>query len=218
MENSYNEIENLLVICAADEGKLKVFLKKREKEPYFGYWVLPGEFIDTKTTIEESSKQIFNDIAPLEYTKAFAGATFSKIDRYTDRRVIALTTVVITDKQLIDIKKEKENTEWFDVDNLPKLGFDHKEIVEAVSNDIKYKITSNYDDILLSLFPSDFTLAELQTFYENMAGTDIDRRNFKKKITSQDLIVDTGEKDNTGGGRPSTLYRFNVEKMKGTRI
>ncbi len=218
MENSNNEVENLLIICAADEGKLKVFLKKREKEPYYGYWILPGELLDTKTTLEESSRQIFNEIVPLDYIKSFAGTTFSNLDRYTDKRVIALTTVIIADKQLIDMKKTKENTEWFDVDNLPKLGFDHKEIIETVSKEIKYKVTCNYEDILLSLFPSDFTLSELQTFYENIVGEEIDRRNFKKKITSQDLIIDTGIKDIAGGGRPSTLYRFNIEKMKGTRL
>ena len=218
MENSNNEIENLLIICAADEGKLKILLKKREKEPYFGYWILPGEFIDTETTLEESSKQIFRKLAPVDYVKTFQGATFSSLDRYTDKRVIALTTIIIADKQLIDMKKEQENTEWFEIDNLPKLGFDHKEIIETVSKEIKYKITCNYDDILLSLFPSDFTLSELQTFYENVVGEEVDRRNFKKKITTQNLIIDTGIKDTTGSGRPSSLYRFNVEKMKGTRL
>lgn len=218
MNYSNNEIENLLIICAADEGKLKLFLKKREKEPYLGYWVLPGEFIDNNTTLEQSNKQIFKTIAQLDYNKSFEGPTFSNINRYADKRVIALTTIIISDKQLIDIKKEKDNTEWFDIDNLPKLGFDHKEIIEKACAEIKYKIKCNYDDILLSLFPSDFTLSELQTFYQNMVGEDIDRRNFKKKITSQNLIVDTGEKESNGSGRPSTLYRFNVEKMKGIRL
>ena len=218
MNYSNNEIENLLIICAADEGKLKVFLKKREKEPYFGYWVLPGEFVDSNTTLEESSKQIFNNIAPIDYYKSFEGPTFSNINRYSDRRVIALTTIIISDKQLIDLKKEKENTEWFDIENLPKLGFDHKQIINDICDEIRHKIRCNYDDILLSLFPSDFTLSELQSFYENIVGEEIDRRNFKKKIMSQDLIVDTGEKDNTRSGRPSTLYRFNIDKMKGTII
>ena len=218
MENSNNEIENLLIICEADEGKLKILLKKREKEPYYGYWVLPGEFIDSKTTVENSTKQIFNDLAPIDYTYSFSSQIFSDLNRYENKRVIALTTVVITDKQVIELKKKKENIEWFDIDELPKLGFDHKEIIEKVSQEIKYKISCNYHDILLYLFPSDFTLSELQTFYENMARKEMDRRNFKKKIVAQDLIIDTGVKDTFGGGRPSTLYKFNVEKMKGMRL
>jgi len=218
MENSNNEIENLLVICAADEGKLKVLLKKREKEPYYGYWVLPGEFIDSNITEEESTKQIFNALVPFDYTYTFQGETFSDLNRYEGRRVIALTNIVITDKQLIDLKKEKENIEWFDVDELPKLGFDHGKIIEKISTELKYKIACNYHDILIYLFPSDFTLSELQTFYESMVGEEIDRRNFKKKITTLNLITDTGVKDTLSGGRPSTLYKFNIESMKGTRL
>lgn len=218
MENSNNEVENLLIIYSADEGKLKVLLKKREKEPYKSYWVLPGEFLDKATTLEESSKQIFNELAKLNYSYSFQGDTFSDLDRYSDRRVIALTTVIITDKQLLDIKKEKDNIEWFDVDNLPKLGFDHKEIVEVVSQDVKKRIASNYNGILLSLFPSDFTLSELQSFYENITEKEIDRRNFKKKITTENLIVDTGLKDVAGNGRPGTLYRFNNKTIKDMRL
>lgn len=218
MENSNNEIENLLLICAADEGKLKVLLKKREKEPYFGYWVLPGEFVSSEETIKESTKQIFSDIAPIDYIYSYEGKTYSDLNRYVDKRVIALTTIVIADKNLIELRKEKENIEWFDIDNLPKLGFDHRQIVEELSREIKYKITCNYHDILLHLFPSDFTLSELQSFYENIAQKEEDRKNFKKKIVSQDLIIDTGIKDKMGTGRPSTLYRFNIDNMKGTRL
>ncbi|MBR3199089.1 MAG: NUDIX hydrolase [Bacilli bacterium] len=218
MENSNNEIENLLIICAADEGKLKVLLKKREKEPYFGYWILPSEFIDNNTTMEESIKQIFEEISPIEYNYSYEDKTFDALNRYENKRVFALTNVVITDKQLVDLKKEKENTEWFNIDELPKIGFDHKEILEKVSKEIKYKIACNYHDILLYLFPSDFTLTELQIFYENITSDEEARKNFKKKILSQDLINDTGIKDNLGSGRPSTLYRFNVDKMRGIRL
>ncbi len=218
MENSNNEIENILIICAADEGKLKILLKKREKEPYFGYWILPGEFINDKETMEQSTKQIFEEISPIEYSFTYEEKTFSDLNRYENRRVVALTNVIVTDKQLVDMKKEKDNTEWFNIDELPKLGFDHKEIIEKTSKEIKYKITCNYHDILLHLFPSDFTLSELQTFYESITNEENDRKNFKKKIMSQDLIVDTGIKDNLGNGRPSTLYRFNVDKMRGIRL
>ena len=80
------------------------------------------------------------------------------------------------------------------------------------------RILNNYSNILVKFFPSDFTLTEFQNFYENISGKNIDRRNFRKKIMSQQLVIDTGEKTDNKAGRPGILYKFNEKKMRGTRL
>lgn len=211
-----NLVENLVLIYSVDGDKLKIFLYKKADDPYKGYWFLPSEVLNNETTIEESTKNIYNKLTNLNCDKFCQSYVFSDLDRGLDDRVIGITSVVITDKTLASMNKE-DNLEWFDVDELPKIGLDHKEIIQKVSHQIKYKIACNYDDILLDLFPSDFTLTELQNFYENMTSKFIDKRNFRKKLTNQNLVVDTGEKI-LNGGRPATLYRFNKEKMEGNLL
>lgn len=218
MENYYNILEVLVLIYAADEGKLKIYLKKKQDEPYKGYWTLPNAPLDNQTTLEENAHKIYENMTNLNETVMFQNKVFSNLDRNQKDRVIGVSFVAITDKDLTDIKKENNDKAWFDVDELPKLGFDHEEIISAVSKEVKKQITTNYNDMFLAFFPSDFTLPELQNFYENVLGKPIDRRNFHKKFVNQELVIDTGFKTSKGSGRPGTLYRFNPSKMKGKRI
>lgn len=219
MEKSYyNVLETLLLIYAADEGKLKIYLKKKNEEPYKGYWTLPSAPLDSETTLEENALAIYKSMTNLEETTMFQSKAFSNLDRDPNDRIIGISFVAITDKGLTDMKQNSEDKAWFEVDELPKLGFDHENIIETVSAEVKKKVISNYDDMLLAFFLSDFTLPELQNFYENVLEKPIDRRNFHKKFVNQDLVIDTGFKTSKGSGRPGTLYRFNQDKMKGKRI
>ena len=219
MENSYyNLLETLLLIYSVDEGKLKIYLKKKQDEPYKGYWTLPSAPLDTQTTIEENAHKIYKSMTNLDETYMFQSKVFSDLNRDPNNRIIGISFIAITDKTLTDIKQDNKDVAWFDVEELPKLGFDHANIIEEVTKEVKRKIIVNYNDMLLAFFPSDFTLPELQNFYENVLGKPIDRRNFHKKYVNQELVIDTGFKTSKGSGRPGTLYRFNLEKMKGKRI
>ena len=219
MENSYyNLLETLLLIYSVDEGKLKIYLKKKQDEPYKGYWTLPSAPLDTQTTIEENAHKIYKSMTNLDETYMFQSKVFSDLNRDPNNRIIGISFIAITDKTLTDIKQDNKEVAWFDVEELPKLGFDHANIIEEVTKEVKRKIIANYNDMLLAFFPSDFTLPELQNFYENVLGKPIDRRNFHKKYVNQELVIDTGFKTSKGSGRPGTLYRFNLEKMKGKRI
>ncbi len=218
IDSYYNILETILIIYTSDEGKLKVYLHKRKDEPYKGYWTLPTSFLSCDELPENNVQVIFKKMTGLDNTKFLQNKTFSKLDRNPNKRIIGLSYVAITDKHLTEIKQDNENNAWFEIDTLPKMGFDHENIINEVSNDIKEKILNNYEDILLMFFPSDFTLSELQSFYENVLGKKIDRRNFHKKFVSQNLIIDTGFKLANKSGRPGTLYSFNKEKMRGKRL
>lgn len=219
MENSnYNIVETLLLILASDEGKLKIYLEKKKTEPYKGYWVIPNNILNNQTTLEENANNIYLQTTGLDKGTIFQSKAFSALDRDLNQRVIAITYIAITDKTLIDMKKQDKDKSWFQIDELPKLGYDHENIINEVISELRPKITTNYDDMLVKFFPSDFTLPELQNFYEYVLNKPIDRRNFHKKFVNQDLVVDTGFKVTKGSGRPGTLYRFNLDKMKGKRI
>lgn len=212
-----NKVENLLIVYSADDGLLKILLQKNDGEPYKGYWMIPGEELDSKTTQEESALNLFKDITSVQVSGIMQGGVFSDLDRKPEGRTIAITSVIVTDKDLVELKK-REDVCFFDVEKLPKIAYDHEKIIDIVTKEIKDKIIGNYSDILLKFFPSDFTLPEFQKFYESVLGKNIDRRNFRKKIMTQHLVIDTGEKTTNGTGRPGTLYRFDVENMKGKKI
>lgn len=200
----YNVIEVLVNICAASDGKLKIFLRHKQNDPYRGYWLLPGNILSNDQTLEESADNTIVTATNFPSVFLIEGKTFSDLDRDPLERIIACTFIGITVKSLTNNPEMK----WFDINELPKMAYDHEAIAKENIEELKGQILINHNNILLKLFPNDFTLSELQHFFEYIMGRELDRRNFRKKLIDSKIVIETGEKINTAG-RPSKLYIFN---------
>lgn len=218
--NNENNIilENIISIFTIEKGTLKVLLQRKKTEPYKGYWRLPGNILNNAITIEQNIDEILDETIGTSNIYKEQVYTFSNIDRYPSERIIATTYVALTDNKTIEIKKEDaqiEDTEWFDMNALPKIAFDHKEIMDKAREELKSKLTNT--TILKKLFPSDFTLPELQNTFESIMNIKLDRRNFRKKFITLGIIEETGYNNIGGSGRPAKLYRFK-ENIKETNL
>jgi len=114
------------------------------------------------------------------------------------------------DSEKVSILRETEktsNSDWFNIDRIPKLGYDHEEILnEALIELQKLIINTN---IVKALFSNEATLPEIQKVYEAILKKEFDRRNFRKKLLSLKLLEDTGKTKTFEGNKPAKLYRFN---------
>ncbi len=204
-----NHVETLISIFTIDKGTLQVLLLRKKSEPYKGYWILPGNILKNNETLEDNVTDAVYDKTGLLNVYIEQCYTFSNIDRDPDNRVIATSFIGLVDSTTVEIKREERKnieTAWFSIDELPKLGYDHENILKRDIEYLKKKIINS--NILKILFPSDFTLPELQHVYEQILGKELDRRNFRKKFIGLDLIEDTFEKNIGFNGRPAKLYRF----------
>ena len=59
------------------------------------------------------------------------------------------------------------------------------------------------------LLPRKFTVRQLQNLFEAVFGVEIDNRNFRKKLFSSDILIDTGEMETSVRHKPARLYTFN---------
>lgn len=210
--NYNNYLETLISIFTIDKGELKVLLMRKKTEPYKGYWILPGNILKNDETLEDNVTDAVLDKTGLLNVYIEQCYTFSDLDRDPDGRVIATSFIGLVDSKSVEIKREERpdfETAWFSIDELPKLGYDHENIIKRTIDYLKKKIINS--NVLKGLFPSDFTLPELQHVYEQILGRELDRRNFRKKFISLDLIEDTLEKNVGFNGRPAKLYRFKEE-------
>jgi len=208
-KNYNNYLETLISIFTIDKGELKVLLLRKKNEPYKGYWVLPGNTLRNDETLEDNITDAVLDKTGLLSVYIEQCYTFSNIDRDPDNRMIATSFIGLVDSKSVEIKREERpefETSWFSIEELPKLGYDHENILKRNVDYLKKKIVNS--NVLKSLFPSDFTLPELQHVYEQILGKELDRRNFRKKFIGLDLIEDTLEKNVGFNGRPAKLYRF----------
>lgn len=204
----------VLALFTVENEKFKVLLIKRKNEPFKNKWILIGgaayndeEAIDAmnreifeKTRIENISFELFN--------------VFTKPNRSPLKRMIALGYLGVSDSGIIEKFKQTEKSsdaEWFEIDNIPELGYDHKEILDEAIETLKHKIFKT--SIIKKLFPETFTLPALQTTYESILGIKLDRRNFRKKLITENIIEETNETLKTDKSKPSKLYKFtNITK------
>ena len=210
-------VEVLTNIFTVEKGKLKILLARKNTEPYKGYWELPNKILSNEETLEETKEKILEETIGTSNIYTEQNYTFSKLDRNPNNRILATSYIGLIDSKTIEIKNKKNenNWEWFTINELPKIAFDHKEVIENATELLKTKLVSA--NILKKLFPSDFTLPELQEIYENIMNKKLDRRNFRKKFINLGLIEDNGYKSEGRSGRPAKLYRFK-ETIKETYL
>jgi len=205
----YNIIESLATIFTIDQGKIKVLLMRKKSEPYKGYWILPGGIVANNETIEDNLLDAIDNKLGLKDVYLEQCYICSDVDRDAEERIIAISYVGLIDNVSATIKRDKKEnieTSWFNINDIPKMAYDHADILHENIEFLRKKIVSS--NVLKSLFPSDFTLPELQHAYEQILNKKFDRRNFRKKFINLGLIEDTGDKNVGGSGRPAKLYSF----------
>ena len=208
MKDLINYNETLISIFSVFDGELKVLLIRKKTEPYKGYWILPGNMLRNDETIENNITDAVYDLTGLTNVYIEQTYAFSNLDRNPDYRVVATGHIGLVDSTTVEIKREDRDieSEWFKLSDLPKMAFDHGLVLSRNTKYLYSKILNS--NILKMLFPSDFTLPELQKVYEQVLDKKLDRRNFRKKFIAMDLIEDTLEKNVGFNGRPAKLYRF----------
>jgi 8-oxo-dGTP diphosphatase len=206
-----NILEVLGTIFTIDKGIVKVLLQRKRTEPYRGYWILPGDFVRGDETLEQAMKDAINEKIGFKNVDFEQHHAYSQLDRAVNNRIIGFNFIFLIDSKSVEIKREKREyeTEWFNINSIPKMAYDHETIVVDSIEHLKKKIVNS--NVLKSLFPSDFSLPELQNVYEQLLNKDLDRRNFRKKFINLGLIEDTGYKNENNAGRPAKLYRFKEE-------
>lgn len=201
-------VETLIGIFTIEHGEIKILLNRKKKEPYKGYWTLLGKDLASNETLENNITDVVIEEAGLASISIEQCHAFSNLDRSPNERKIAITFMGLIDSKTVELKSLENDNElnWFNINELPKTGYDHDAIIEYLVKELKKKLINT--STLKVLFPSDFTLPELQKVYEQILDIKIDRRNFRKKFVTMDLIEDTGYKNEGYNGRPAKLYCF----------
>ena len=200
------------VIFGFDEAKLKVLLIKRAIEPAFGMWALPGGFIRYDEDIADAATRVLKERTGVENLYMEQLGTFGKIDRFPERRVITIVyyALIKPGQYQINAGPDASDAGWFDLNELPKLPFDHKLIIEAALARLRRKV--KYKPIGFNLLADKFPLLHLQELYEAIYGIEFDKPNFRRKIMKMNLLVPLNEKQRGVPHRSARLYKFDKER------
>ena len=201
------------VIFGFDKDKLKLLVVKRAREPQIGEWSLMGGFLQENETLEEAAQRILTKWTGLENVFLEQFFNFSKLNRDPGERVLsmaffALIKIDESDKELT----KSHNAEWFEIDAIPGLIFDHGKMVEMALGIIRHKC--RFEPIGFELLPQKFTIPQLQKLYEAILQQKLDNANFRKKILSMKILHKLNEKEKEFSKRGAFYYMFDQGKYK----
>jgi len=190
---------------------LEILLSKRRAWPYEDMWAIPGGFVMMNESLEAAAKRELQEETGVQDVYLEQLYTFGDPARDPRTRVITVVYFALLDSERLHVRAATDATDvgWFSVYNLPPLAFDHQQIITYALNRLRNKL--EYTTIAFNLLSEQFTLRELQQVYEIILHKHVDKRNFRKKILSTNILEDTGEKKMEGTHRPARLYRFNPE-------
>ncbi len=205
------------VVFGLDESELKVLLIERALEPFKGKWALPGGFVRVDETLDEAARRELAEEAGLKNVFLEQLYSFGSVERDPRERIVSVAYYALVKMAAHATKAATDaaDAQWFPVSKVPKLAFDHAEILKTALDRLKGKV--RYEPIGFELLPPKFTLSQLQQLYEAVLGNELDKRNFRKKVLSFDLLVPLKETQMTGRHRPAQLFRFDADKYEKLR-
>jgi len=201
------------IIFGFNGQSLNLLLIQRSFEPEIGKWSLMGGFIQPEESSDAAAIRILKSLTGLE------GIYMEQLHTFTDPlRDPMERTISIAYFALIDIHEyEKQisddfHAEWFPLNKIPSLIFDHTELVEMAKEKLRYKAALH--PIIFELLPKKFTLPQLQILYESVYETHFDKRNFNRKVLSTSLLIKTDEKDKGKSKKGAFYFKLNAKNYK----
>ena len=200
------------VVFGYEEGNISVLLIKRKYDPFKGQWAIPGGFVENDESLEDAvERELFEETGiKINYLEQLY--TFGKPNRDPRGRVVSIAFFGLVRPNAFKIyaSTDAEQVQWFNINELPKLSFDHKEILKTAIERLQGKIT--YEPIGFELLDKKFPFSDLEKLYTTLLGREIDRRNFRKKIVGLNVLDELDEKVSKGSGRPANLFQFNQKR------
>ncbi len=199
------------IIFGFDQGRLKLLLIKRKMPPMEGQWSLMGGFVGSHESVDDAAYRILENLTGLKSIFLEQLYAYGDLDRDSAGRVISVAYYALINIDNYDEELgRKYGAEWFTMDEIPSLVFDHSTMVQKAIRRLKRKTI--IQPIGFELLPPKFTLTQLQQLYEAIHQKEIDKRNFRKKILSMGVLNKLDEKDKESSKRGAFLYKFNKEK------
>jgi 8-oxo-dGTP diphosphatase len=196
----------------AKEG-LSVLLIKRDIKPFKNNWALPGGLVGNDESLEGAVQRELKEETGVNINYLEQLYSFGQPNRDPRNRVVSIAYygLVKPDAFELHASTDAADVAWFNIKKAPQLAFDHSQIIQAAHERLKNKIL--YQPVGFELLEEKFPFSELEKLYMIVLDRQIDRRNFKKKITKFGFLEETDEKQTLdGAGRPGNLFCFNREK------
>jgi len=215
-----HKISMCCIVFGYEEGELKILLLESEAGSPFAL-ELPGGLATSNQTLETSARQMVADLSGSErffieqvYSFGNPGGVLSNLGNNeplgnTWEITVAFFALLNADSTSPSYAFTSSGAKWYSLKQINQLSAYQNMIVTRALNTLRFEI--RHFPIAFELLPEKFTLLQVQSLYEAISGKKLDKRNFRKKLKSLNLVLPSGEKQKNIVARPSELFIFNRE-------
>jgi 8-oxo-dGTP diphosphatase len=195
------------VLFTIAEGALKALLVKIKKGPFAERWAFPGGLVQVGESLDDAARRELYEKTGVQDLYLEQLYTFGDAQRDPTVHTVAVAYFALVPDPGHPLQSGDKYADigWFPVRQLSQLAYDHNAIAAYALQRLQAKL--GYTNIVYSLLPREFTLAEIQEIYEVILDRKLDRRNFRRKILALGLLRPL-PKTRRGAHRPATLYIF----------
>lgn len=207
-----------VVLVSVINGETNILLRQRNEERLTGAWALPGGMVSFNEDLNQKAAQVLKDKAGIKqdiYVEQLH--TFGALDRDKTQpgvRVVSVAYLGIVDPSKITLESsdKSSNVWWVPLSKLPKLAFDHLEIINKALERVKNKL--RYSNVGFYLVPEEFTVPELRENFEVLLGEKLNPTNFRTKLLKLGVLDELNKKKSVKKkGQPAPLYKINFKKL-----
>ena len=201
------------IVFGYANNTLNVVLIKQKFGQMKDQWALVGGFVKNGETLNKAVNRELKEEAGIEVGYLEQLYTFGDdVDRDPRFQVISVAYFALVNSTHLTLTADTdaEEAQWFPIDKLPKLAFDHEGMIRLAKERLQRKLT--YQPIGFDLLPEEFLFSDLENLYCSILEQEIDRRNFRKKMLSFGVLEETEKFSPRKSGRPAKLFKFNSNK------
>jgi len=224
------------VIFGFDFEKLNVILVERHlidpetQEELISDYTLTGNHVYADEPLEEAAKRVLYNLTGLHdifleqfYTTGDPDRLknpkdqlwLERIGKNPQDRVVSVCYFSLLNCNEVTLQKGERNVDWYPVNEVSNLAFDHDEILKIGLRSLQVKL--QYEPIGFEMLPEKFTLSQLQKLYEVVFGVEFDKRNFRKKVAKMKYLIQLDEKQKGVSHKPARYYMFSREVYEKTK-
>lgn len=211
------------VLMGIHKDKLSVLLvERRDTENQLVGYKLPGSLIYESEDLDEAAYRVLNEATGLKRVPLKQFRSFGSPARTSNRddviwlenaskqkitRIVTIAYLALCKSNRKSNPESNNSVRWWAVDMLPRLPFDHNEIIERAVEEIRTLIEKE-PSIIFEYLPIKFTASQLRRTYEVVYGKEIDVRNFHKKMNTLEYVIPMDEIEENVAHRAARYYRF----------
>ena len=203
-----------ILIFTIIQNELQILLIQRGVEPFKDTWAIPGGFVKENESLDKAALRELKEETGANNVYLEQLYSFGEPKRDPRGRVVSVAYFALVPPDQMGRLKARSDAKavgWFSVKKVPKLAFDHKEILKYALARLQWKL--EYTNVVFSLLDNEFTLTDLQKIYEIVYDRTFDKRNFRRKFLSLGLIEPTGKTVLRGVQRPAQTFCFKSKKL-----